>query len=763
MKGRNLKKLSLAAIFALSLCANEDEVEFGTVDVYANDSKEQAVYKTSGAVSAREGISEATQSIDSIIRSMPGTYTNTDQSQGSVNVNIRGATGLGRVDMMVDGVTQTYFGTSADQGKFHLGEGTVGTSSYGALVDPAFLVSVEVERGTFDSGHSSIMGSANFRTIGVDDVVRGDRNFGFYTRMSYGSNGVGPSIMGTLAAKEAFDSGFYVGGLFGYSWKKIKQNYKIGGGSKITDLSYYDDYSDDYTSVSPIDANMLTQRPKNYLGKIEFGNEDNDVILTYRKYDNYLAGRDIDNDTYQLTHEWHPDSPYWNVNLLASYNVAKQLYTDEASLYGRSVDSLIDDSTSGLKTENKTKTFDLSNSAVFDFDETTKLVTKIGASYVDNEYSSTKALGEEFDGVPFNPSGRLKTAQLYWDNEFNVDIFTFNANLNLAHWKLSGYKGECEYSAACFPKEATNVSMSETNFNYSLMASAEIHTLFAPFVTYTRSVRPPTVQEMFFSMEGGEGVNPYLKPEKSETYQLGFNSYAHDLFADHDFLGFKLTYFNTKVKNYIYNKTYTFYSDPDQMYPHTVTLHQNYQDKAKFRGVEAELNYDMGGFFAKLSYSHEKQDTPISETMGGYAGSFGYSQVTILPEDYGNLEIGTRWFDEKLTIGAIAKYTGQGYRVYPANSKRDDSDPDDWWGELQKQKLPKIPTIIDVYAEYKPVENLTLKFEVQNIADKNYMDALNAYNDNDSDLQYDSDGNDIYLFSNSARGRTFLMSFSYKY
>ncbi len=50
-----------------------------------------------------------------------------------------------------------------------------------------------------------------------------------------------------------------------------------------------------------------------------------------------------------------------------------------------------------------------------------------------------------------------------------------------------------------------------------------------------------------------------------------------------------------------------------------------------------------------------------------------------------------------------------------------------------------------------------------NLFDKNYMDALNAYNSLDNQLQYNGAGDPIYLFSNSARGRTFIVSFEYKY
>lgn len=85
------------------------------------------------------------------------------------------------------------------------------------------------------------------------------------------------------------------------------------------------------------------------------------------------------------------------------------------------------------------------------------------------------------------------------------------------------------------------------------------------------------------------------------------------------------------------------------------------------------------------------------------------------------------FLNEKLVVGMIYKYTGDAYRVSVHENRVDTNDPDDFYPELKTEKLPKIPGIFDLYASYQPIENLTLKFEVQNLFDKNYLDALNAF------------------------------------
>ena len=71
--------------FVLCLSVQSKEIDFDTLEVSAKEIKsEDKSFVTPGAISSRSGVGESTQSIDSIVRSMPGSYTNTDQTQGTV-------------------------------------------------------------------------------------------------------------------------------------------------------------------------------------------------------------------------------------------------------------------------------------------------------------------------------------------------------------------------------------------------------------------------------------------------------------------------------------------------------------------------------------------------------------------------------------------------------------------------------------------------------------------------------------------------------
>lgn len=168
------------------------------------------------------------QNLDSIVRQMPGTYTNIDPSQGSISVNIRGVQGFGRVNTMVDGVKQTFFGTSADGG-YH---SESGTSAFGSMIDQNFLVGVDIVRGFThgSSGTNALSGSANFRTIGVNDLLLEGKNSGFMGKFYLGNQGLGPNAMFSVAGQKSVHGSGNLGFLMAVSGRKIEQDYRTGGG-----------------------------------------------------------------------------------------------------------------------------------------------------------------------------------------------------------------------------------------------------------------------------------------------------------------------------------------------------------------------------------------------------------------------------------------------------------------------------------------------------------------------------------------------------
>ncbi|ENY1222624.1 TonB-dependent receptor, partial [Neisseria gonorrhoeae] len=104
----------------------------------------------------------------------------------------------------------------------------------------------------------------------------------------------------------------------------------------------------------------------------------------------------------------------------------------------------------------------------------------------------------------------------------------------------------------------------------------------------------------------------------------------------------------------------------------------------------------------------------------------------------------------------------------------------------QTETLARQPLIFDFYAAYEPKKNLIFRAEVKNLFDRRYIDPLDAGNDaatqryyssfdpkdKDEDVTCNADktlcngkygGTSKSVLTNFARGRTFLMTMSYKF
>ncbi|KAG1252897.1 hypothetical protein G6F68_011578 [Rhizopus microsporus] len=91
-------------------------------------------------------------------------------------------TGAGRVNTMIDGVTQTF--------RNNAGHGSGGPFAY---VDPFLLAGVDVQRGAVAGGDGAgtLAGSANFRTLDIDDLLGEGRDWGLRAGYRHGNNGYG--------------------------------------------------------------------------------------------------------------------------------------------------------------------------------------------------------------------------------------------------------------------------------------------------------------------------------------------------------------------------------------------------------------------------------------------------------------------------------------------------------------------------------------------------------------------------------------------
>lgn len=722
------------------------KVEFAPLNVSGEAVPvEQQALEKPGAVSAR-GPDTRLQPVDQIVRSMPGTFTQIDPAQGAVSVNIRGLSGLGRVNMMVDGVSQNYYGSAPSS----VSHGGVPSSQFGALIDPNFIIGVDVSRGNVVGGDgvNALAGSANFRTIGVDDVVFAGEKTGARTKMSTGNNGVGRSGMLAVAMKNpAFDGGS-VGFMAATSASVIGNNYKNAKGVNSEEFGFgYNRY--------------YKQKPKSQLLKLDLKLSDFHALeLSARDYRSTFTRRDIQSDDYYVKYHYTPFSELIDLNVVASSSRGKQKYMPEAL-------------TNFINTNaaNRADAFDINNTSSFRLAGGDALVT-IGGKLMRNKYSkhveslvddpdNPDANQQSIENNTFGPEGRQKIDSVYAGLQYNRGIVQVNAGLNYTSFELTGYKPACDPRVQCFPQGASHIALKEHGVNPSLMLSAQVAPWFQPFASAERTMRGPNPQEVFFSNDGGASMNPFLKGERASTYQLGFNSSLHGLLSKNDVLNFKALYFKSKIDGYITSQSFLVCDSGRKCniaevlandwrnvddYMTNMYIYINSATPVYSRGWELEAQYQLGPAYARLSYTRETTRQPTSIASAW----FGAADISELPSVYYNLDVGTRLLDNKLEVGAILKHTGSNRRLSP------DNEADEATGEVLKAENPKIPAVIDLYASWQVSKNLFLRLSVQNAMNKDFSEALNRLNSMPSQSQ---DNTPL----STARGRTYIAGLEYRF
>ena len=722
------------------------KVEFAPLNVSGEAVPvEQQALEKPGAVSAR-GPDTRLQPVDQIVRSMPGTFTQIDPAQGAVSVNIRGLSGLGRVNMMVDGVSQNYYGSAPSS----VSHGGVPSSQFGALIDPNFIIGVDVSRGNVVGGDgvNALAGSSNFRTIGVDDVVFAGEKTGARTKMSTGNNGVGRSAMLAVAMKNpAFDGGS-VGFMAATSASVIGNNYKNAKGVNSEEFGFgYNRY--------------YKQKPKSQLLKLDLTLSDFHTLeLSARDYRSTFTRRDIHSDDYYVKYHYTPFSELIDLNVVASSSRGNQKYMPEAL-------------TNFINTNaaNRADAVDINNTSSFRLAGGDALVT-VGGKLMRNKYSkhveslvddpdNPEANQQSIENNTFGPEGVQKISSLYAGLQYNRGIVQVNAGLNTTHFDLTGYKPACDERVKCFPQGASNIALKEHGINPSLLVSAQVTPWFQPFASAERTMRGPNPQEVFFSNDGGASMNPFLKGERASTYQLGFNSSLHGLLSKNDVLNFKALYFKSKIDGYITSQSFLVcdsgrkcniaevlandWQNVDE-YVTNMYIYINSATPVYSRGWELEAQYQLGPAYARLSYTRETTRQPTSIASAW----FGASDISELPSVYYNLDVGTRLLDNKLEVGAIVKHTGSNRRLSPDNAA------DEATGEVLKADNPKIPAVIDLYASWQVSKNLFLRLSVQNAMNKDFSEALNRLNSMPSQSQ---DNTPL----STARGRTYVAGLEYRF
>ena len=114
---------------------------------------------------------------------------------GSIDVNIRGMQGMGRVKTTIDGA----------ENAINIYQGYQGISNR-TFVDPDLLAGVEIQKGS-DAASSGIAGTVAMRTVEAGDIVKEGNRFGIRVKGGFGTNSSKP-VAGDVAGYQVINRGY---------------------------------------------------------------------------------------------------------------------------------------------------------------------------------------------------------------------------------------------------------------------------------------------------------------------------------------------------------------------------------------------------------------------------------------------------------------------------------------------------------------------------------------------------------------------------
>ncbi|MHC5232050.1 TonB-dependent receptor domain-containing protein [Brucella sp. LJL56] len=528
--------------------------------------------------------------LDDVLRGTAGVFTLQNASNPGVAVNIRGFEGSGRVNMMIDGVPQNYRNTAHDAQGY-------------AYIDPNLLSEIDVARGAVTTeGGTGLVGSVNFRTLGVDDVILDGKDKGVLGRASWGSNGTGFSEMLAGAAR-------------------------VNSIGIVAAISRHD--SNDYKNGDGVTVEKTGEELTSGLFKAEFGlGEDQKLTLggvlynnhygtyangyrpgTYTIYDMFLQNR-----TFFAQYNYNPsDNNLIGLDVNLYHNSTLQNWVDgNGSYVGRQIST----DTTGMTA---------SNTSRFTFGD-------VAVAWKNGFEINRDNAGGNITGV--NPTDATSNRNaVFSEATWNYQALQVVTGLRYDYFKLES--------------EDSSISNSDGEFSPKVTVAYNVTDWLQPYITYAHSMRSPTLQETFLGGVAHAGTtglrgNPDLRPEKQRGWEFGVNIARDGIFTAEDGLRIKANYYMMRVEDYITASS-------------TNSQFINVDGTSDVKGFELDARYDAGFVFGGIAYTHSTSELP-EQTAGLGANQY-------LPEDVVTVTAGARFFERKLESGLRVQHVSSGRSI----------------------------------------------------------------------------------------------------
>lgn len=675
--------------------------------------KEELAIAESAATIAHFGTQEVDRlnatSLADLLAYEPGVTVDLSRTGGLGDVRIRGM-GENRVMIAVDGAPLP---NSFSFGPY--------VSMNRAYFDLDAMKSIDIIKGPMSTlyGGSALSGGIFMQTKDPDDFIKDGKNIGGEAKIGYRTATRETLLSGTIAGH--FTDKVSAFGRFTYTNPEARENYQ-GRASKNHVMG------PNRTAPNAADSDTY-----NILTKWVFNpNSENRFSLTYEDFKDKTDGTpysDFDKKTASYTqlslynkdknrrqqlairHDfdiattlfdrgfWHA---YYQKNKAEQWTNEQRLMTKGDYTIERDRYNTFENKGFGLGAEFSKGL--AQNESVYhnftyglNFRENKVSTTRFGDTRKLSDNSSIET--EPFPNKSF-PDSTIRELGVFLQDRISLfeGQFEVIAGIRYDHYKLSPKSGSAfeTANAGVLPPE----SMSESQFSKRLALlwhPTEENTIF---FNYSEGFRAPTYSavNMGFSNPAHGYIsrsNPNLKPEKSQSYELGWN------YID-ETKSFALTGFYVDYKNFIEEQVLTGI-DPDTGY---IIFQARNLDKSRIYGFEAKAHMDLFtiqnghgiiGLNASLAYAkgeERKTKNPINSVE---------PLTAVVGIDYTYLD--------KLYLSARVK-------AVQAKKEGDISQASD----PRSPKIPRSPgyATLDLIAEYKPQRDITINAGLYNVFDKQY-------------------------------------------
>lgn len=786
-----------------------------TINANTNGKPSDWVYETprSVAVITREQIDKRPpRHAADMLEETAGVYTAVNQRDPGLSVNIRGVQDYGRVNMNIDGMRQN-FNVNGHQQR----NGTM-------VIDPEFVSSIEIDKGSQSGmGGAAVLGGiASFKTLDASEFLADGKEYGGRLRAG---NGIGKLGNGTnFNGSGVFAFGDERGDvLLGYSERHFG-DYRAGTnndqklGTNLRARKYQPEAFDDWLNSEVGDMGSVTRSQIVKLG-LNLPN-DQRVQLSYLQTDSdsndawaYTADdgqsvyyqrvskNNLNAKNVALDYSYIPDNPLIDFKAKAYYVTTQLERTHAPNLATPGTGNEVGGYTDHFQTD--TWGLQADNTSRFDFNTLGQVKWNYGLEMYQDEFKprTNKVEAVNLQGLlPYvegaTPGGKRTIASLFSNLQYEYDNWlTLDAGLRYDRYRLEGqtgmtlYKRDRFYNSLVGAKrvaEVFDIDNEEGHFSptfgIGIKPGLEWMQLYA---RWGKGWRPPAVTETFMTgrPHGGNSServfpNPYLKAEESRDWEMGVNVFKEGLFFNDDRLGMKVAYFDTKIENFSFlNHSVSLPETSIGGFLGTMAYVNN-TAPTRFRGMEYQLNYDMGRAYANLSYTHmigsndfcsknyymggAKTSGPRTTRIESYIRPDGrpgirpvttyevldddvannkescgriMGNATYMPADRGSLTLGARFLEKRLDTGVRVRYSsGNGANLNQQGY------------EFIDQALWPQYTLYDLYASYWMTDHLNLGLALENATDEAYFVAM-------------GDANNLSL----ARGRTLSGMLEYKF